>query len=114
MPKLKPLKDYLLVTPYRRTAQWGGKIILPEKNRDILMGDDHIFWVVAVGTQVTDIKEKDRVICKLDHDGLEMLTDGTKRGFIRRREVVLVLPHESFEPPASQPTLPSLSLPAVH
>jgi co-chaperonin GroES (HSP10) len=100
MPKLKPLKDYLLVTPYRRETQWAGKILLPEKNRDILMGDDHVFWVVAVGTQVKDIQVKDRVVCQFDHDGLEMLVDGSKRGFIRRSQVLAVLPFEQFSEPA--------------
>lgn len=92
MSKLRPLSDRLLVTPYRRERTRSGGIMLTEKNRDILMGDDHIFWVVAVSTAVDDIQVKDRVLCKLDHEGLEMLTDGTKRGFIRRSEVLAVIP----------------------
>lgn len=96
MKTLRPVGDKLLVTPYRRDRSKGGGIMLTEKHRDILMGDDHVFWVVAVSNQITDIKVKDRVLCKLDHEGLEMLTDGTKRGFIRRSEVMAVLPFEGF------------------
>lgn len=92
MPKLRPVGDKILVTPYRRDTTASGRIFLREKQRDILMGDDKTFWVVAVGTKVTDIQPKDRVVCKLDHEGLEMLTDGTKRGFIRRSEVLVVIP----------------------
>lgn len=101
MPKLKPLGDRLLVTPARRETQAGGLIHLLEKNRDILMGDDHVFWVVAVSEKVKDINPKDRVVCKFDHDGLEMLTDGTKRGFIRRSEVLVVIPFAQEEVPRS-------------
>lgn len=82
----------MLVTPYRRERTRSGGVMLTENQRDILMGDDHIFWVVAVSDKITDIKAKDRVLCKLDHEGLEMLTDGTKRGFIRRSEVLAVFP----------------------
>lgn len=97
MPNLKPLGTKLLVTPYRREKQWGGKIILSEKQRDVLMGEDHIFWVVAVGEKVPDIQPKDRVLCKFDHDGLTYLDDGTLRAFIDVSEVLLVLPFEGFE-----------------
>ena len=91
MPVLKPTGTKLLVTPYRRERSRGGGIMLTEKNRDSLMGDDHIFWVVAVGEKVKDVKVKDRVVCKFDHDGLEYLTDGTKRAFINLHEVLLII-----------------------
>ena len=98
---LKPLGTKLLVTPYRRTTQWGGSILLSEPMRNVLMGDDHCFWVVAVGDNVEDIKVKDRVILTQDHDGLEYLTDGTKRAFIKLEQVLLVLPHEGFQEPTA-------------
>lgn len=94
---LKPVGTKLLVTPYRRKTQWGGKIILREEQRNVLMGDDHIFWVVAVGDQVADIKVKDRVLLTTDHDGVEYLTDGTKRAFIKLDQVLCVIPHEGFQ-----------------
>jgi hypothetical protein len=93
---LKPLGTKLLITPYRRKTQWGGRIILREELRNVLMGDDHTFWVVAVGEKVEDVKPKDRVICKFDHDGLEYLNDGTKRAFIELEQVLVVLPFEGF------------------
>ena len=91
MPSLKPTGTKLLVTPYRRETRHNGRIHLLEKQRDVIMGDDHIFWVVAVGEKVKDIKVKDRVLCKFDHEGLEYLTDGTKRAFINLKEVLLVI-----------------------
>lgn len=108
MPILKPVGTKLLVTPYRREKQWGGKILLPEKQRNVLMGDDHIFWVVAVGEQVEGIAVKDRVLCKFDHDGLTYLEDGTLRAFIDVKEVLLVLPYEGFTtPPEDAPPSPA-------
>ena len=65
------------------------------------MGDDHCFWVVAVADDMEDIKVKDRVILTQDHDGLEYLTDGTKRAFIKLEQVLLVLPHEEFQEPVT-------------
>ena len=100
MPNLKPIGTKLLVTPYRREYQWNGRVILNEKMRNVLMGDDHCFWVVAVGDGVEDIKVKDRVILTQDHDGLEYLTDGTKRAFVNLEQVLLVLPHEGFQTPS--------------
>ena len=97
MPSLKPLRNKILVTPYRRDNKWGGVIHLLEKQRDVLMGDDHCFWVVAVADGIEDIKVKDRVILQQDHDGLEYLTDGTKRAFVKLNQVLLVLSHEGFQ-----------------
>lgn len=97
MPALKPLGTKLLVTPYRRDNQWGGKIQLLEKQRNVLMGDDHCFWVVAVADGIEDVKVKDRVILTMDHDGLDYLPDGTKRAFVNLDQVLLVLPHEGFQ-----------------
>lgn len=99
MPTLRPTGTKLLVTPYRRKTKWGGKILLREDQRNVLMGDDHCFWVVAVSAALKksgDIKVKDRVICKFDHDGLEYLTDGTLRAFIDVEQVLVVLPFEGF------------------
>jgi len=99
MSLLKPTGNKLLVTPYRRKTRWGGKILLREDQRNVLMGDDHCFWVVAVSAALEkagDIKVKDRVICKFDHDGLEYLTDGTMRAFIDVEQVLVVLPFEGF------------------
>lgn len=102
MPTIQPLGTKLLVTPYRRSSQWGGKIQLLEQQRDVLMGDDHIFWVVAVGTKVKDIQPRDRVICKFDHDGPEYFNDGTKRASIDVSQVLAVMPFQEFTetPPA--------------
>ena len=97
MNTIRPVGDHILVTPYRRERTRAGGIMLTEKNRDILSGDDHVFWVVAVSGSVKHIKVKDRVLCKFDHEGLEMLTDGTRRGFVRAGEVLAILPHEPFE-----------------
>jgi co-chaperonin GroES (HSP10) len=94
---LKPVGNKLLITPYRRAKQWGGQIILNEKMRNVLMGDDHIFWVVAVGEGIEDVKVKDRVVLLNDHDGLEYLTDGTLRAFISLNQVLAVIPHEGFQ-----------------
>lgn len=94
---IKPLGTKLLVTPYRREKQWGGHILLQEKQRNVLMGDDHIFWVVAVGDDVKDISVKDRVLLTLDHEGLEYLTDGTLRAFVNLSQVLLVLPFDGFQ-----------------
>ncbi len=92
MPKLRPLGDKLLVTPYRRKNFREGPILLLENMKDVLLGDDRIFWVVAVSSKVTDIKVKDRVVLNIDHEGLELLTDGTRRGFIRASQVLAVCP----------------------
>jgi NADPH:quinone reductase-like Zn-dependent oxidoreductase len=97
MNTLKPHGTKLLVTPYRRLTQWDGKIILNEQQRNVLMGDDHWFWVVAVGDKVTDVAMKDRVLLVHDHDGLEYLTDGTMRAFINLDQVLMVMPHEGFQ-----------------
>lgn len=97
MPTLKPLRNKILVTPYRRETQWQGNIVLNEKLRNDLMGDDHCFWVVAVADGIEDIKVKDRVILNKDHDGLEYLTDGSKRAFVNLDQVLLILPHEGFQ-----------------
>ncbi len=98
MPALKPLGTKLLITPCRREKQWEGRIILNEKQRNVLMGEDHIFWVVAVGDKVKDIAVKDRVLCKFDHDGLEYLDDGTLRSFVDISQVLAVMPHNGFQP----------------
>jgi NADPH:quinone reductase-like Zn-dependent oxidoreductase len=97
MATLKPAGKKLIVTPYRRTTQWGGKIILKEKDRNALMGDDHWFWVVAVGPKVEHCAVKDRVLLLQDHDGLEYLTDGTLRAFITEDAVLAVMPFNGFE-----------------
>lgn len=94
---LKPSANKLLVTPYRRKGTASGRIILREDQRNVLMGDDHIFWVVAVGDRVKDVKVKDRVLCKLDHEGLDYLTDGTLRAFIGIDQVLLVIDPEFTE-----------------
>jgi hypothetical protein len=99
MLSLKPTRNKILVTPYRRDKKWGGKIELLEKQRDVLMGDDHCFWVVAVPDGCEEIKVKDRVILIQDHDGLEYLVDGTKRAFVNLAQVLVVLPHEGFQTP---------------
>jgi hypothetical protein len=96
MNTLIPTRGKLLVTPYRREKRWGGSIMLNETARNILTGDDHCFWVVAVSDGVEDVRVKDRVILIQDHDGLEYLTDGTKRAFIKLDQILLVLPHEGF------------------
>ena len=100
MSNLKPLGRHLLVTPYRRDKQWEGRIILNEKQRNVLMGEDHVFWVVAVGEKVPGIAVKDRVLLNLDHEGLEYLDDGTLRAFITIDQVLVILPFEGFEPEA--------------
>lgn len=106
MTTLKPLGDRLLVTPVRREKKWGGRIHLLEKNRSTLMGEDHFFWVVAVGSKVTDIKPKDRVVLSLDHEGVDYLDDGTMRGFVRRHQVLCVFTHDGFQTPPSQEAAP--------
>ncbi len=93
MPKLRPLGDRLLVTPYHRDTQLNGSILLPEKQRDVIAGLDRIFWVVATSEKAErdhGIKAKDRVLLNIDHDGLDLLTDGTKRGFVRASQVMAV------------------------
>lgn len=102
MQTLRPFRNKLLVTPYRRTTQWNGKIILNETLRNELMGDDHCFWVVAVADGIEEVKVKDRVILTMDHDGLDYLPDGTKRAFINLDQVLLVLPHEGFSSPSPE------------
>lgn len=100
MQTLKPLGNKLLVTPYRRETTWGGSILLNETQRKTIMGDDHIFWVVAVGEGVDEVRVKDRVVLTLDHDGVNYLDDGTLRGFVSLSQVLAVLPHEGFQTPA--------------
>jgi len=103
---LKMLGNKILVTPYRRKTKWGGKILLNEKTRDVLMGDDHWFWVVAIGPRVQHCSVKDRVLLRQDHESLEYLTDGTTRAFVSEADVLAVMPHEGFEPepaPAAPP-----------
>ena len=95
MPELKPLGDKLLVTPFYQEKTVNGIVIINEKDRRILMGEDKVFWVVAIGPKVEGIAPKDRVMCKFNEEGLEMLTDGTRRGFIRQRDVLAVLPQAS-------------------
>lgn len=106
MSTLKPIGKKLIVTPYRRSTQWGGKIELLEKQRNVLMGDDHWFWVVAVGEKVQHCSVKDRVLLVQDHDGLEYLTDGTTRAFINEDQVLAVMPHESFQTTTSPADAP--------
>ena len=93
---LKPTGTKLIVTPYRRTTRWGWEIELLEKQRDVLMGDDHWFWVVAVGPKVKHCAVKDRVLLLKDHESLEYLTDGTLRAFITEGEVLAVMPFTEF------------------
>lgn len=96
MNTLKPLGDRLLVTPfYREKSEQSGLVILNDKDRRILMGEDKVFWVVAVGPKVRGIEPKDRVMCRFTDDGIEMLTDGTRRGFIRQQDVLAVLPQQA-------------------
>lgn len=92
MATLKPLGNYLLVTPFYREQSDAGLVILNDKDRRILMGDDKVFWVVSVGPKVKGIAPRDRVVCKFDEEAIEMLTDGTRRGFIRQDHVLVVLP----------------------
>lgn len=89
---IKPLGDKLLVTPFYQEKTVNGIVILNEKDRRILMGEDKVFWVVAIGPRVTGIQPRDRVMCKFGDEGLAMLDDGTRRGFIRQRDVLAVLP----------------------
>jgi co-chaperonin GroES (HSP10) len=109
---LKPVGTKLLVTPYRRAKQWGGKVELLEKQRNVLMGDDHWFWVVAVGEGVAKvlkkdaIKVKDRVLLAKDHESLEYLTDGSLRAFVNLNEVLAFVRHTGFTPVETPPAKP--------
>lgn len=94
MATLRPLGDKLLVTPFYQEKTVSGIVIINEKERHILMGLDKVFWVVAVGPKVQGVKPKDRVMCKFDEAGIDMLTDGTKRGFIRQHDILAVLPQQ--------------------
>lgn len=105
MNLLKPTANKMIVTPYRRERTRGGGIMLTEKFRNVLMGDDYWFWVVAVGPKVQHCAVKDRVLLAKDHESLEYLTDGTLRAFVTEDEVLAVSPHEGFEPSPS-PAVP--------
>lgn len=92
MSMIKPLGDRLLVCPVPRKSKTVSGVLIPNTAR--WEGDnDFEFHVIAVGSKVKDINPLDRVICCIDHDGMEYITDDPKkRGFIRRSQVLAVVP----------------------
>lgn len=92
MRTIKPVSDRILVGPDRSVQRHHGKIEIP--NTAKWQGEgDHVFWVIAVGPKVTDIKPGDRVICPFDHAGLVPVhaDDPQKRGFIRQEQVIALM-----------------------
>lgn len=96
MRHIRPLSDWILVTPVRRSKRASG-IVVPEAARFEGEGE-HEFHVIATGPEVKDINAHDRVICPFDHEGAQYLSgDPQRRAFIRQSQVLAVIPFDVFE-----------------